>query len=83
FSDRELREKVAAATFDLWQDFPDVPRRVLRLWRDPLLTETGDLTASRDYAAYAYGMGNQEIIRLKYGDIKGAIVPGKIVDEGC
>lgn len=83
FSDRELREKVAAATFDLWQDFPDVPRRVLRLWRDPLLTETGDLTDSRDYAAYAYGMGNQEIIRLKYGDIKEAIVPGKIVDEGC
>ncbi len=83
FSNRELREKVAAATFDLWQDFPDVPRRVLRLWRDPLLTEAGDLTASRDYAAYATGMGNQEIIRLKYGDIKEAIVPGKIVDEGC
>ncbi|MCL4265553.1 MAG: methyltransferase domain-containing protein [Anaerolineae bacterium] len=83
FSDRELREKVAAATFDLWQDFPDVPRRVHRLWRDPLLTESGDLTASRDYAAYAYGMGNQEIIRLKYGDIKEAILPGKIVDEGC
>lgn len=83
FSDRELREKVAAATFDLWQDFPDVPRRVHRLWRDPLLTETGDLTDSRDYAAYAYGMGNQEIIRLKYGDIKEAIRPGKIVDEGC
>jgi trans-aconitate methyltransferase len=79
----ELRQKLSPATFDLWQDFPDVPRRILRLWRDPLLTDNGDLTESRDYAAYAYGMGNREIIELKYRDVKEAIVPGKIVDEGC
>lgn len=79
----ELREKLAAAAFDLWQDFPDVPRRVIRLWRDPLLTDSGDLTDSRDYDSYAYGMGNRDIIRLKYDDIKEAIAPGKIVDEGC
>lgn len=78
-----LREKLAEATFDLWQDFPDVPRRVVRLWRDPLLNDAGDLTNSRDYDSYAYGMGNREIIRLKYNDIKDGIVPGKIVDEGC
>lgn len=79
----ELRDLLAPESFDLWQDFPDVPRRVIRLWRDPLLNDEGSLTEDRDYDSYAYGMGNREIIRLKYNDIKEAILPGKIVDEGC
>lgn len=78
-----VREHLHATTFDLWSDFPDVPRRVMRLWRDPLLNDDGGLTTTRDYASYAYGMGNNEIVAVKYGDISHAIVPGKIVDEGC
>ena len=82
-ADPELQSKLSKATFELWHDFPDVPRRILRLWRDPLLNDEGSLTDSRDYASYAYLMGNSEIITLKYQDIHQAIVPGKIVDEGC
>lgn len=67
----------------LWQQFPEIPRRLLRLWQDPLLGDEGDLTGSRNYSAYAYGMGNNEIIDLKYRDIAWAIRPGRIVDEGC
>lgn len=67
----------------LWQQFPEIPRRLLRLWRDPLLDDEGDLTGSRNYSAYAYGMGNSDIIELKYKDIAWAIRPGRIVDEGC
>lgn len=78
-----VRQTLSPATLTLWQDLPDIPRRVIRLWRDPLLNDEGSLTETRDYAAYAYGMGNREIIGLKYADIKEAIVPGKIVDEGC
>ncbi len=78
-----LRAELTPSTFDLWQDFPDIPRRVLRLWRDPLLNDAGSLTAERDYASYAYGMSNPAIMQIKYEDIKEAIVPGKIVDEGC
>lgn len=78
-----IRKKMAATSFDLWRDFPDVPRRVRRLWRDPLLTGDGGLTASRDYASYAFGMSNNEIIAVKYRDIREAIVSGKIADEGC
>ena len=78
-----LRDKLAPTTFDLWQDFPEVPHRILRLWRDPLLNEEGSLTEDRDYASYAYGMSNNAIINLKYQDIRGLIMPGKIVDEGC
>ncbi|MFW6096471.1 MAG: hypothetical protein ACOC9Z_00255 [Chloroflexota bacterium] len=79
----EVREHLHPSTLDLWRDFPDVPRRVQRLWRDPLLNEQGSLTKTRDYASYAFGMGNNEIVEVKYGDIRTAIVPGKIVDEGC
>jgi hypothetical protein len=82
-TDAELQEQLSPATITLWQDFPDVPRRILRLWRDPLLNDEGGMTDTRDYASYAFLMGNSEIITLKYRDIQQAIVPGKIVDEGC
>lgn len=82
-TDPGLRSDLSQATYDLWQDFPDITRRILRLWRDPLLNEAGGLTEERNYASYAYGMSNPLIINLKYQDLKEAIVPGKIVDEGC
>lgn len=82
-TNRRIREQLSPATFDLWQDFPDIPRRILRLWGDPLLNDAGSLTDTRDYASYAYGMANRDIIELKYQDVRPVIVPGKIVDEGC
>lgn len=82
-TDAGLRTELSPATYDLWQDFPDITRRILRLWRDPLLNEEGSLTKERNYASYAYGMSNPFIITLKYQDLKADIVPGKIVDEGC
>jgi len=78
-----VRTGLHPATFSVWQDFPDVVRRILRLHRDPLLTDQGSLTEMRNYSTYAQGMGHQAILELKYKDIKNAIVPGKIVDEGC
>jgi SAM-dependent methyltransferase len=82
-TDPALRAELSPATADLWQDFPDITRRILRLWRDPLLNEKGGLTEERNYASYAYSMSNPFIINLKYQDLKQAVVPGKIVDEGC
>jgi len=78
-----VRSGLHPATFSVWQDFPDVVKRILRLHRDPLLTDQGSLTEMRNYSTYAQGMGHQAILELKYKDIKHAIVPGKIVDEGC
>jgi SAM-dependent methyltransferase len=78
-----VRDALHPATFSVWQDFPDVVRRILRLHRDPLLTDQGSLTEMRNYSTYALGMGHQAILDLKYRDIKDAIRPGKIVDEGC
>jgi SAM-dependent methyltransferase len=65
----------------LFEDFPEVPQRIARLYQDPLTNQEGSLTATRNYSSYARGMN--EIIRLKYLDIKSAIRPGRIVDEGC
>ncbi|MCS7075039.1 MAG: class I SAM-dependent methyltransferase, partial [Bacteroidia bacterium] len=78
-----IRKLMSPATFSLWNDFEDIPRRILRLWRDPLLTDDGGLTETRDYSTYSYAMSNPIILELKYQDIKDCIVEGKIVDEGC
>lgn len=82
-ADVALRTGLAPTTYALWCDFPDVPRRVIRLWRDPLLNDSGSLTDTRNYSTYAFQMSNPAILELKYQDIKQAIVEGRIVDEGC
>lgn len=80
--DGELAGKqLAESHASLFDDFPEVPRRIMRLYQDPLTNQDGSLTASRNYSTYARGMN--EIIRLKYQDIQNAIRPGRIVDEGC
>lgn len=71
------------ATRSLWVDFPQVPARITRLYRDPLLNDSGSITSERNYAVYSFAMSNAAAIELKYRDIVDAIRPGKIVDEGC
>ena len=72
---------LASSHASLFEDFPEVPRRIARLYQDPLTNQEGSLTDNRNYSSYARGMN--EIIRLKYLDIRNAIRPGRIVDEGC
>lgn len=78
-----IGENLHAATRSLWMDFPQVPARVTRLYRDPLLNDSGSITSERNYAVYSFAMSNAAAIELKYRDIVDAIRPGKIVDEGC
>ncbi len=82
-TNKSIKEKLSPETFSLFLDFPEVPKRMIMLYKDPLLTETGGLTPTRNYSTYAYGMNKADVIGLKYNDIKKAILPGKIVDEGC
>jgi hypothetical protein len=81
--DLALRKDLSPATFSLWTDFPEVPRRIARLFRDPMLTDSGDLTGTRNYAVYTLGMSRPDLIERKYQDVRHAIVEGRIVDEGC
>lgn len=73
--------QLATSHASLFADFPEVPKRIARLYQDPLTNQEGSLTATRNYSSYARGMN--EIIHLKYLDIRDAIKPGRIVDEGC
>lgn len=79
----DIKKLMSKSTFEFWVDFPNISKTILRLWNDPLLTETGSLTLDRDYSSYAYGMNNSSLMGLKYDDIKDVIKQGKIVDEGC
>jgi hypothetical protein len=81
--DDALCALLAPSTLELWRDFPDLPRRILRLFRDPLLTDHGGLTEMRNYSVYAAGMNERAALALKYEDIRHAVRPGKVVDEGC
>jgi len=73
--------QLAASHASLFDDFPEVPLRIARLYQDPLTNQEGSLTGTRNYSTYARGMN--EIIRLKYLDIQKALRSGRIVDEGC
>jgi SAM-dependent methyltransferase len=73
--------QLAASHISLFEDFPEVPQRIARLYQDPLTNQEGSLTETRNYSTYARGMN--EIIRLKFLDIQKAIRSGRIVDEGC
>lgn len=82
-NDKKLIDTIARTTLQFLSDFPDVVKKILRLWRDPLLTDSGSLTEERNYSTYAYGMNHEKLINLKYQDIVGAVKEGKIADEGC
>lgn len=69
------------STRTVFRDFPDAPAQIRRLFHDPILTEQGDLTETRDYSTYTRAMS--DAIDLKYGEIQPFLRPGKIVDEGC
>ena len=65
----------------VFADLPEAAARIVKLYNDPILTEQGDLTETRDYGTYTRSMTN--VIDIKYRDIKELILPGKIVDDGC
>ena len=60
--------QLATSHSSLFEDFPEVPQRIARLYQDPLTNQEGSLTTARNYSTYARGMN--EIIRLKYLDIQ-------------
>jgi SAM-dependent methyltransferase len=76
-----ITDHLARSHSSLFEDFPEVPERIIRLYQDPLTDQDGSLTPNRNYSSYARSMN--EIIRLKYLDIRQGIKPGRIADEGC
>ncbi len=69
------------ATGSLWNDMPEIPAHIIRLWNDPILTDSGSLTDTRNYGVYTVGMGQADVLDVKFADIKHAVKEGRIVDE--
>ena len=86
---RQIGEETAAARrhspeqqhADRVPGLPRCPAQIRRLFHDPILTEQGDLTETRNYSTYTRDMAGA--IDLKYDEIQPFLRPGKIVDEGC
>jgi hypothetical protein len=72
---------LSSSSRTVFGDLPQAVVHIVKLYNDPILTEQGDLTETRNYGTYTQSMTN--VIDIKYRDIKDFIVPGKIVDEGC
>lgn len=58
-----------------------VHNRIVRIFRDVLLNEEGELSTGRDFATYAAGMDASTQIKLR--DICPWVKGGKVVDKGC
>jgi hypothetical protein len=79
-SDRTFITKVARATRRLYEKY-NYGDSVIDLFRRPLLTEDGDLTATRDYNVYVRSFDDGAPRKLdRIGEF---LVPGRIVDIGC
>ena len=74
---------LSEGTKTLWKDMSEIPEHIMRLWNDPLLTDSGSLTEERNYVTYSVGMSHTDLMDIKFNDIKDAVVEGKIADEGC
>ncbi len=79
--DTWIRQRIHPASFSTLRDFPEVVHAIQALYDEPLLGDEGSLTETRDYDSYVRAMAGA--IDLKYGDIRDALVPGRIIDEGC
>lgn len=69
-----VKVHLAASHRSLFDDLPEVPSRIARLYQDPLTNQEGSLTETRNYSTYTRGMN--EIIRLKFLDIRAGIKGG-------
>lgn len=72
--------RVARATRRLFLKYND-GELIRELYRQPALTDDGDLTETRDYNVYARSF--DEGAERKYDLIKDLVVPGRLVDIGC
>jgi SAM-dependent methyltransferase len=68
------------AALDVWRRY-DLLDRVLRAHADPLLTDEGNITDTRDYATYAAAFDSGA--SRKWATLAPHVRPGRIVDVGC
>lgn len=78
--DNEWKKYAAIASQNIYLEY-NIGDLLVELFADALLSPDAEITTTRDYNTYAFAMDN--IIKIKFDDIKPYVVEGKIVDVGC
>ena len=68
------------SSYQVWEQY-GLADSIRNLFKDPIIGDDGDLTATRDYNTYVRQM--DEIADLKYTETAPFIIPGRIGDIGC
>lgn len=68
------------SSYDLWKRYR-LGNKVQLLFRDRMISDDGDITATRDYNTYVRQMDT--IANLKYTETSAYVRPGRIGDIGC
>jgi hypothetical protein len=79
-TDERFLTRVARASRRLYLKY-NYGDLLVDLYRQPLLTDDGDLTATRDYNTYVRSF--DEGAERKYELVKDLVLPGRVVDVGC
>lgn len=79
-TDTHIRERMHPASVEVWRKYR-LGDRVRMLFRDRIISDDGDITATRDYNSYVRQM--DEIAELKFRETAPHIRPGRIGDIGC
>jgi hypothetical protein len=79
-TDRTFLMKASRATRRMFEKY-GYGELIFELHRRPMLTDDGDLTATRDYNVYVRAF--DEGAPRKYAQIGHLLLPGRIVDIGC
>ncbi|MBF4160251.1 class I SAM-dependent methyltransferase [Nocardioides acrostichi] len=74
---RELAHPETVAYFDRYRLADDIAA----LFADPVVSDEGDLTTTRDYRTYATSF--ESASERKWGIVGGHLRPGRVVDIGC
>lgn len=76
----EWKKYAHSSSIDVYLQY-NVGDLIIELFNDSILNPDAEFTDTRDYNTYAQAMDN--IIHIKFNDIKPFVVEGKIVDVGC
>lgn len=78
--DKTILHKMHPASYNVWKKY-NIAEKVQMLYRDKIIGDDGDITATRDYNSYVRQM--DDIAEMKYNDTSAFIKPGRIGDIGC
>jgi len=78
--DNKILNSLHPASYRLFTQY-NLGKRIQFLFNDPIISDDGDITTTRDYSSYIRQM--DEIAHIKWGDVAPFVQSGRIGDIGC